>query len=207
MTYKTVGAGIDVLKAEGLVVGEQGGRRRVRSDRAIVWNLTAFERGQRRDSPSGDDWSTAIRDAGRDPAQHVTVTSDDADEKIARWLGIEPGAPVVQRVRLRTVDGEPYQLATSTFPFDVAEGSPLMEERDVSLPGGILASIGHPQVRIRDEITIRMPRPEESEALKLPPGTPVAEHVRIGYGESRIVRVMVTIAPGDRHKLVYELEI
>ncbi|MET9097401.1 GntR family transcriptional regulator [Streptomyces cyaneofuscatus] len=207
VTYKTVGAGIDILKAEGLVVGEQGGRRRVRADRAIVWNLTAFERGSRRDSSTGDDWSTAIRDAGRDPAQHVTVHRDTADDRIARWLNIQPGTPVVRRVRLRTVDGEPYQLATSTFPEDVAAGSPLMEERDVSLPGGILASIGHPQVRIRDEITIRMPQPEESEALKLPPGTPVAEHVRIGYGDSRPVRVMVTIAPGDRHKLVYEMEV
>lgn len=207
VTYKTIGSGIDVLKAEGLVVGEQGGRRRVRSDRAIVWNLTAFERGTRRDSAAGDDWSTAIRDAGRDPAQHVTVNHGTADDRVSHWLNIEPGSPVVHRVRLRTIDGEPYQLATSTFPLDVAEGSPLMEERDVSLPGGILASIGHAQVRVRDEITIRMPRPEESEALKLPPGTPVAEHVRIGYGDSRPVRVMVTIAPGDRHKLVYEMEV
>ena len=89
----------------------------------------------------------------------------------------------------------------------VAEGTPLMQDGDVAMPGGILAAIGHPQLHVRDEITVRMPDPEESARLDLPLGTPVAEHVRIGYGESGPVRVMVTIAPGDRHRLVYELEV
>lgn len=207
VTPKTVGAGIDILKAEGLVIGEQGGRRRVRATRPIVWNLSRFERGSRRDSASGDDWSTAIRDAGREPAQHVTVHRTPASHQVASWLQLPVGSEVVQRTRLRTVDGQPYQLSTSSFPMSIAEGTPLLEERDVSMPGGILSAIGHPQVQVRDEITIRMPDPEETEQLQLPPGTPVAEHVRIGYGKSGPVRVMVTIAPGDRHKLVYELEV
>jgi DNA-binding GntR family transcriptional regulator len=59
-----------------------------------------------------------------------------------------------------------------------------------------------------DEITVRMPTPEETELLKLPPGTPVGEIVRIGYGkDDRPVRVMVTIAPGDRHLLVYDQDV
>lgn len=207
VTPKTVGAGIDLLKAEGLVIGEQGGRRRVRATRPIVWNLTRFERGVRRDSSAGDDWSTAIRDAGREPAQHVTVKVSPADEQVASWLQVPAGSQVVQRIRLRTVDNQPYQLSTSSFPMAIAEGTPLLQEGDVSMPGGILAAIGHPQLRVRDEITIRMPDPEESARLDLPPGTPVAEHVRIGYGESGPVRVMVTIAPGDRHRLVYEMEV
>ncbi|MFF1360668.1 GntR family transcriptional regulator [Streptomyces sp. NPDC058297] len=207
VAVKTVSAGIDLLKAEGLVVGEQGGRRRVRQDRQIHWNLTRFERGMRRDTPSTDDWSTAISEAGRVPAQHVTVNREPADAQIASWLQLAPGTEVVRRVRTRTVDDEPFQLATSWFPASIALDTPLMEERDVSMPGGILKSIGHPQLRIRDEISVRMPYPEEADKLALPPGTPVAQHVRIGYGESGPVRVMVTIAPGDRHVLVYELEV
>ncbi|MFD7186290.1 GntR family transcriptional regulator [Streptomyces sp. NPDC059904] len=204
---KTVSAGIDLLKAEGLVVGEQGGRRRVRADRPITWNLTKFERGQRKDSAAGDDWSTAISEAGRVPAQHVTVETEAADHDVAVWLRIPDGTQIVKRTRLRTVDERPFQLATSYFPFSIADGTPLMQEGDVSMPGGILKAIGHPQLHVRDEITIRMPSPEESDRLDLPPGTPVAQHVRIGYGAEAPVRVMVTIAPGDRHVLVYELEV
>ncbi|MEV5787580.1 GntR family transcriptional regulator [Streptomyces sp. NPDC052287] len=207
VTSKTVSSGIDLLKLEGLVVGEQGGRRRVRSDRPITWNLTRFERGKRRDSTAMDDWSTAIKEAGREPEQIVKVSTLPAPKDVAEWLRISTGSEVVRRLRTRTVDGRPFQLSTSYFPAPIALGTPLMEEGDVSLPGGILHSIGHPQLHVRDEITVRMPTPEESASLDLPPGTPVAQHVRIGFGEDMPVRVMVTIAPGDRHVMVYELEV
>jgi DNA-binding GntR family transcriptional regulator len=58
-----------------------------------------------------------------------------------------------------------------------------------------------------DEISIRMPTRAESEKLDLPTGTPVAEVIRTGYAEDGApLRVMVTIAPGDRHKLIYETD-
>jgi GntR family transcriptional regulator len=38
----------------------------------------------------------------------------------------------------------------------------------------------------------------------IPPGTPVAEHIRTGYtAENRPVRVMVSIVPGDMLILQY----
>ncbi|MGW1189294.1 GntR family transcriptional regulator [Streptomyces sp. NPDC002559] len=207
VTAKTVSAGIDVLKTEGLVVGERGGRRRVRSDHPVTWNLTSFERGGRRDSRAMDDWSAAITMAGRVPAQEVKVSTAPAPSDVATWLEIRPGTPVVIRERIRTVDDHPFQLSTSWFPGSIATGTLLEEPGDVAVPGGILKSIGHPQQHVRDEISIRMPTPEESERLHLPPGTPVAQHIRIGYGEHVPVRVMRTIAPGDRHVLVYELDV
>ncbi|MEV5864376.1 GntR family transcriptional regulator [Streptomyces sp. NPDC052071] len=207
VTTKTVSAGIDLLKLEGLVVGEQGGRRRVRADRPITWNLTHFERGQRLDSRAMDDWSAAIKMAGRVPAQQVTVSTEAASAEVADWLQVSQGESVVTRTRLRTVDDRPFQLSTSWFPGAIASGTLLEEEGDVAVPGGILAAIGHPQQHVRDEISIRMPTPEESAQLHLPPGTPVAQHVRIGYGEHAPVRVMRTIAPGDRHVLVYEMDV
>ncbi|MFJ1839016.1 MULTISPECIES: GntR family transcriptional regulator [unclassified Streptomyces] len=207
VTAKTVSAGIDILKTEGLVVGERGGRRRVRADHPVTWNLTAFERGRRRDSRAMDDWSAAITMAGRVPAQEVEVSTGPAPIDVAAWLEITPGDLVVTRKRVRTVDDRPFQLSTSWFPGAIATGTLLEAAGDVAVPGGILKSIGHPQQHVRDEISIRMPTPEESERLLLPPGTPVAQHVRIGYGERSPVRAMRTIAPGDRHILVYELDV
>jgi GntR family transcriptional regulator len=69
-----------------------------------------------------------------------------------------------------------------------------------------MAAAGHRQVRFRDEISIRMPLPPENFRLELPAGTPVAEHVRTGFNSvGRAVRVIVTIVPGDRHKIIYEV--
>lgn len=207
VTTKTVSAGIDTLKAEGLVVGEQGGRRRVRESKPITWNLTRFESGPRRDSRAMDDWSAAITAAGRTPEQQVVVSAGPASGDVALWLQVPVGAPVVTRTRMRFVDGQPFQMSTSSFPAAIASGTLLEEEGDVAVPGGILRTIGHPQQHVRDEISIRMPTPEETERLQLPVGTPVAQHVRIGFGDTAPVRVMVTIAPGDRHILVYELDV
>jgi GntR family transcriptional regulator len=196
-----------MLKLEGLVVGEQGGRRRVRTIRRITWNLSEFERGSRRDTHSTDDWSTAIKAAGRDPRETATAGRAVADEEVAGWLQIQPGDDVVFRDRIRSVDGAPFQFATSYFPGKIAFGTILEENRELSVPGGLMHHIGHPQLHLRDEITTRMPTPEETEVLQLPMGTPVLRHVRIGYGADFPVRVMVTIAPGDRHLLVYEMEV
>jgi DNA-binding GntR family transcriptional regulator len=52
-----------------------------------------------------------------------------------------------------------------------------------------------------------MPAEAEAGILELPPGTPVAEVTRTGYGQDGTPqRVMVTIAPGDRNTLVYETD-
>ncbi|MFE3074185.1 GntR family transcriptional regulator [Streptomyces sp. NPDC059247] len=204
---------ITQLKESGHVVARQGAGAFVRVYNPLVWNPGEYERGERRDDPitNTDDWKAQVRAQGREPEQGIPqVSVEPAPKDIAHWLGLEPGTPVVARRRLRLVDGEPCQLADSWFPVEVAEGTPLMEERDVTMKGGILAATGNPQFRIRDELDIRMPTDAEIERLSLQnlPGTPVCQHARIGYGTSDVpVRVMVTIAPGDRNRIVYELEL
>jgi hypothetical protein len=57
-----------------------------------------------------------------------------------------------------------------------------------------------------DEIIVRMPTPEEIERLDIPPGTPVAEHIRTGYTRTDVaVRVMISIIPGDT--MIFEYKI
>ena len=56
------------------------------------------------------------------------------------------------------------------------------------------------------KIEVRMPTLTENDRLKLVPGTPVAEITRTGYGEDDTpLRVMVTVAPGDRNLFVYKI--
>ncbi|WP_189846759.1 GntR family transcriptional regulator, partial [Streptomyces rubiginosohelvolus] len=214
---------ITQLKESGHVVARQGAGAFVRVYNPLLWNPGEYERGERADDPvtNTDDWKAQVRAQGREPEQGVPqVSTEPAPKNIAAWLGLEAGTPVVARRRLRLVDGEPCQLADSWFPMHIAEARapgesedhtpPLMAERDVTMKGGILAATGNPQHRIRDELDIRMPTSAEIERLQLQnlPGTPVCQHARIGYGaDGAPVRVMVTIAPGDRNRIIYELEI
>ncbi|MFF3787570.1 GntR family transcriptional regulator [Streptomyces sp. NPDC001933] len=202
---------ITQLKESGHVVARQGLGAFVRVYDPLLWNPGEYERGERADDPvtNTDDWKAQVRAQGREPEQSVPqVSIEPAPRNVAEWLALEIGTLVVVRRRLRLVDGERCQLADSWFPVHIAEGTPLMEERDVTMQGGILAATGNPQHRIRDELDIRMPSSLEIERLELQqlPGTPVCQHARIGYGaDGSPVRVMVTIAPGDRNRIIYEL--
>ncbi|WP_344559272.1 GntR family transcriptional regulator [Kitasatospora saccharophila] len=205
---------VGLLKSDGVVVSRQGAGVFVRRVNPLKWELSAFERGNRRDDvlTGLDDWKASVVEQGRVPEQRLISVTEEPGEapppSVAQWLQLEAGALAVSRRRLRLVDGEPYQIADSWFPASVALGTPLMEPHDVTMAGGILAAIGQPQIRIRDEITSRMPTLAEITQLDLPAGTPVAQHVRVGFGpDNTPVRAMVTIAPGDLNILVYEMEI
>jgi DNA-binding GntR family transcriptional regulator len=94
----------------------------------------------------------------------------------------------------------------SYFHEEFVRGTFLIGPRSISASGGLLATIGHPQSQLVDEITVRMSSPAETDRLNLIPGTPVAEITRTGYGEDGTpLRVMVTVVPGDRNLFVYEI--
>lgn len=211
---KTIYRVMSLLKASGQVEGRQGKGVFVRDIRPLEWQLHRFERGERRDDrESGrDDWKVAAEEQGRVPTQDTPqVAVEPAPPNVAEWLQVEPGTFAVVRRRVRRVDGEPFQLADSWFPTEIALNTDLMLEEDVTRPGGILAYIGHPQKKLRDEIRSWPPTtPDEADRLELPKGvgTPIVRHARIGYGaDGKPVRVMVTIAPGNLNTLVYELEV
>ncbi|MER5641858.1 GntR family transcriptional regulator [Kitasatospora sp. NPDC002227] len=207
----TVRSALSRLEQEGLITAGKGRLgRTVRNDEPLVWNLHSFERRDRRDDPNTgmDDWARGVADQGRIPHQEIKPSLEMAEATVAGWLGVPVNSPVVRRSRRRAVDDRPWQLSDSWFP-EWAKDTPLLTHvEDLVLPGGALAYLGHPQVRTRDEIRVRMPSPGEAQRLEIPVGTPVMEHVRIGYGvDDMPVRVMITVAPGDRTTLVYELEV
>lgn len=211
VSRNTVRTALARLQQEGLITEGQGRLgRTVRRFTPFTWTLTRFERGERRDDATlgTDDWSSEVLQQGRTPRQEVSVLIEPASADVAHWLGIQPREMVVRRSRRRSVDDVPYQLSDSYFPESIARGTPLMNEGDVTMPGGILSAIGHPQHEVQDEIATRMPTPREARELHLGMGVPVFRHVRIGYGaDKKAVRAMVTIAPGDRTLLLYKMEV
>ncbi|MEV4579280.1 GntR family transcriptional regulator [Nonomuraea jabiensis] len=207
VSRQTVRQALQQLTNEGLLSSGRGRGRTVRSQARLRWHLSHFEhRGSH--SADADAWAAEVQDQGRVPLQEVSVGLEIPPKAVAERLKLDAEQDiVVVRRRVRYVDDVPFQLAESYFPEDLARGTALMRPKNVSAPGGLLASIGHPQQRLVDEIQVRMPTKYESARLGLPAGTPVAEHMRTGYdAEGRPVRVMVTVAPGDRHTLVYELD-
>ncbi|MFF4777541.1 GntR family transcriptional regulator [Microtetraspora fusca] len=209
VSRQTVRAALKELAQEGLLTGGQGRQRTVRIIERIEWHLSTFESINNHKAvacdPASDQWATDVQAQNRVPRQEVEVAIAYPSERVAARLEVATDQPVVERRRVRYVDGTPYQLATSYFPQDLVLGTPLMQPRDVAAPGGVLASIGHVQVRYRDEVDARMPTRDEATRLEMSPGTPVIVHTRTGYdADGRPLRVMITVVPGDRYTLVYE---
>ena len=208
----TVRKALSGLTQEGLLTGGQGRTRQVRQNEPLRWSLADFEssvtRHENNVEPLGDAWSGEVRRQNREPSESIELVAIvEPPVRVAKLLHLEPDRDLaVLRKRVRFVDDRPYQLTDSYFPEKIARATPLMHPYSVFAPGGVLASIGQPQVRYVDEIVVRMPTRHESDRLDLPGCTPVAEVTRVGYGnDGTPLRVMISIAPGDRNLLVYEL--
>ncbi|PSK83060.1 GntR family transcriptional regulator [Murinocardiopsis flavida] len=208
VSRQTVRKALERLGHEGLVTSGRGRGRIVREYQPLSWHLTHFENEARRaDTAEGTDaWSAQVQSQGREPREQVAVSIIQPPKEISDRLQLDPEVYVVLRQRQRLADGVLYQLSSSYFPQDIVEGTQLMAPMSVSAPGGVLAASGHRQLRYIDEIRCRMPDPDEARAFGIPGGTPVFRHMRTGYGEEgRPLRVMVTVTPGDRHVLIYEV--
>jgi GntR family transcriptional regulator len=148
----------------------------------------------------------AIRAGGGQPSQRFDMRIDPASLAVAQRLQVEEGEAVVVRRMIRYVDGEPWSIQDSSYPMDIAQQAGLLVPHD--LPGGTvraMAEHGHVEVGYRDELTTRMPTPDEAQTLDLSAGVPVLAYVRTCYTKERPVRLTETIFAGDRNRLVYEL--
>lgn len=218
----TVREAIRRLEQEGLLTAAIAGiGRTVRSRDLITWHLTKFELGAYSDDPINmvDQWEADAHADGWSTRQVVaSVTELPATAQVAHYLQCKPGTLLLRRRRLRYVTKPqvPEQLAMiadTWTPLDIAnmeiDGiAPLRVDSNVVYPGGIYRALGFRQVQFSDEITVRMPEPDEAGLLDQQPGTPVGQHARVGIDASgRRVRVLLSVFSGDALRLRYDLHV
>jgi GntR family transcriptional regulator len=114
---------------------------------------------------------------------------------------------VVQRRTVRTVDSKPSSVQDSYYPYDIAEGTEIINNSVVDRGIiAVLAEAGHIEIGCVDEIRVRTsPTDEEKRLLELGSGMPVLDQIRIAYTDKRPVRLTWSVWVGDGIHLVYEL--
>ncbi len=203
----TIRQAIAILRSEGLVEPQHGRGVFVRA-RPPVRRL-ASDRFARRHREAGKAAFTVEMEAeGRVPEVEVLEVGPGlASPDAAGRLGVEPGDEVLVRSRRYVADGQPLELATSYLPLAIAEGTPITEKNPG--PGGIYARLeeaGHRLDHFTEEVTARMPTPEEARALRMGDGVPVIALVRTAFDESgAAVEVCDTVMAADRYVLSYTL--
>jgi len=84
---------------------------------------------------------------------------------------------VLCRENVFWADSDAMQRVTTWIPWPIAEGTGLLQD-EVPHPYGIhgvLEERGHTMARIQEDVSARMPSPDEREHLGLPPGVPVLD--------------------------------
>lgn len=149
---QTMQNAIDLLRAEGLVVGRSGAGWFVR-ERLARNRLSRDERVAGRGT-----FATDAADGGWEPSVHVTVRYEPADERTATELRIAPGDEILVRERIMSADGQHVQLATSRLPRTLTAGSAIEQEN--TGPGGLYARLeeaGHHLHHFVEELIYELP--------------------------------------------------
>jgi len=207
VSRNTVRLALGRLNSEGLISSSQGRGSFVRERTPLQYFASHTDSRSRREQLTKDAFLSDAEEQGRTGRIELDVAIVRTPPELATRLQLDDSAIAVVRRRVQHCDDEPYALADSYFPYELVRDSPIAQPDNI--PRGankVLDDLGHVQVRFRDEITIRMPHADEARRLAIGPGTPVAQLLRTAYDQDdRPVRLAVTILPGDRYVLVYDV--
>lgn len=114
---------------------------------------------------------------------------------------------VLRRENVFYADNDPVHRVTTYIPWPIAEGTGLLQP-EVPHPYGIhgvLEDRHHTMTRIREEVSTRMPTPEEISYLRLRPGVPVIDvlHTSIDQ-DGEPYEVTRFVMRGDMTGLLYD---
>jgi len=180
---------------------------RVVADEQALLVLRAERLGRReREAGKGAFLSDAMA-AGREASAEVEVARGVAPPEVAERLHLSQGDQVLIRRRRMLADGQPVQLATSYLPLQLVEGTQI-EQADTGTGGTYarLEELGHRLGRFQEDLSARMPLPDEARALRLGAGVPVIRVVRTAFDEQGApVEVNEMVLAADRYELTYML--
>lgn len=199
---------IRILSDSGLVSAEQGRGSFVRPTAPLI-------------RLGNDRYSPKYRDSGLSPfllecakqgkTGRFTVLSIDRVQpppEVADRLNVSPTEQsVVRRENVFYANGDPVHRVTTYIPWAVAEGTGLVQA-EVPHPYGIhgvLEDRHHTMARIREEVSTRMPTPDEVHWLELRPGVPVLDvlHTSIDQ-DGEPYEVTRFVMRGDLTGLLYD---
>jgi GntR family transcriptional regulator len=203
----TVREALGVLKAEGLIVAEQGRGVFVREQPML--RRLGSDRFARRHRRRGHAAFTADALAGgQEPSvDSIVVTRERPPAEVAAALGASARSKVLVRRRRYLINDRPVESATSYVPLDIAEGTAIAEP-DTG-PGGIYARMedaGFVFGNFHEDIVARAPTLDESRSLQLPPGVPVLVVTRYAIETGgRTLEVCETVMAAHSFVLSYDL--
>ncbi|MFD7164903.1 GntR family transcriptional regulator [Streptomyces violascens] len=174
----TVTEALNILSREGLVTSQQGRGVFVREKQTLI------RLGNDRYSPKYREMGLSpfllecARQGKRGRFEVLGIEKIKPTQELAKRLKVSPSTKsVLRRENVFYADDDPVYRVTTWIPLAIARGSGLEQAEVPHQYGihGVFEEKGHVMTRIDDEISARMPTPEELSYLELPEGVPVIE--------------------------------
>lgn len=183
----TADEAIRLLRDEGLVDIRHGSGAYVRTHRPLMrLGSNRYSRELRNQSGLSPFLLEASRQGRRAHVEGREVNRIRPPTDAAERLGVSNRTKsVIQRENWYFADGDPVQIGLTYIPWKIAQGTPLTRTGE-PVPAGIYAfleTLGYTMSRIREEITARMPRHDETARLRVPAGVPIIEVLHTSISE------------------------
>jgi len=215
VTRETIRQAIARLKSAGIVSSRQGSGVFARPRPAMkrlginryaksLWRDTGIVAFAADREASSRTWSPGD--------QTQTVSEVAADPQVAEAFGVEPGTRMYERARLVAEQGVPTHTLTSYYrPSDV-EGTRLVDAAPGPAGHGggfaVLTEQGLEPHEVQEDLTARMPTPQEVQTLRLPPGEPIVELHRTTYtADGRVIEFARGVHSASRFTWSYRFKI
>jgi GntR family transcriptional regulator len=158
----------------------------------------------------GDSYGRQVESQRRRPsvtAPQVEIQKASAD--VASQLQLVENTQVVSRHQKRSIDGTPWSLQTSFYPYSfVRKGADLLIEAEnigIGTVKYLAETLDLRQVGYRDWITVRVPDAIEATFFGLPPDGRVGvyEIRRVAFDQTGTpMRLTITVYPTDRNQFI-----
>jgi GntR family transcriptional regulator len=206
----TVRLAIQLLKEDGLIETAHGRGSFVAQSpqpQPVRFRASESHSRERRLSTATDVHQADLAELGRRGQHTLQVEEIDPTPAIAARLELDDGSAVIVRRRVHVVDDEPSYIGDTYYPAQLVRESEIAKPEVIERGGNrVLAELGHEVVRRHDEISTRLPTPQEAQALMIASGVPVLATLATGYdAKDRPVAVYDQVRPGDRHVLEYDV--
>ncbi|MGW9555460.1 GntR family transcriptional regulator [Nocardiopsis sp. NPDC055551] len=185
---------IRLLAEEGLVDVQHGRGVFVRRKRKLLRFGGERYSKRLREATGLSPYRAELAKQGLTPRVDCTsIEKATPPDHVAERLGLEAGKPTVVRREnwyYASDDDSEYtvQVGVTYIPWSIAEGSVLATSAQLG-KGSLYArfeELGHPITRSREEVTARMPTPEEVHGLHLPDGVPVLDVLHTGFDQDGV---------------------
>jgi GntR family transcriptional regulator len=193
---------LDILEAEGLIDRVQGGGAFVRRYQPLVRRSAEHYR-----SNPGALFAEEALAAERIPHYSHETYPDRAGPDIARRLRVDVGTDVMRTDYVSYANDDPMMLVHSYEPLAITRGTPIERPEEGPLLGAGLVerftAIGMRPTAVVERLRCRMPRPSETEALQLRPGTPIVIITRTTYHGETVLETADLMLDAHHYDLEY----